>query len=168
MIKPLVVRACACALLAASPAGAESLQSGVWIANSETSSYDGKTTVTAMAPSPAASQNDPAYVVVRCLGGRTEMLIGTAGGWGMSRTALDVRTSVDGGAAESSRWDVATNGKAVFRAEGVEAFLKGLPDKGKLSVLVTDKTGAEHANAFDLTGFAVIRAKIAAACGWTP
>lgn len=158
----------AIALLVAGPALAESARSGVWIANEETSSYDGKTTITAMAPSPPASYNDPAYVVVRCLGGRTEMLVGTSGGWGMSRTALEVVTSIDGGAEARSKWDVSTNGKAVFLDSGVEDFLRTLPDTGKLTVRVLDRIGAEHANAFDLTGFGAIRAKVAAACGWTP
>lgn len=156
------------AVLVIQPAGAESGAFGAWTVNAETSSRDGRTMVTAMAYASAASQNDPAYVAVRCLGGRTEVLIGTAGGFGVSRTTLEVETKAEGRAAETSRWDVSTNGKAVFRPDGVEAFLKALPDAGSLTVRIRDRTGAELSNVFKLAGIAAVRAEVAKACGWAP
>lgn len=155
-------------VLAASPALAESAQSGVWTYNFEPSSIGHGGIVTALSPSPSPSgdPNDPSYLVVRCLGGRTELMVGGAGGWGMPRRTLEVATQIDQQPAETSRWDVSTNGKAVFLDDHVEAFLKRLPDQGKLRVSITDAAGERRENIFPTTGFGVVRDKIAEACGW--
>ncbi len=163
MRKAIVVASCLLATAAA--AGTETL--GGWTTTSEPD--DGRATlVTALAAARGASQDDPSFLIVRCLGGRTEALVGTAGDWGLPRSSLEVVTQSDSGAQETSRWDVATNGKAVFRSEGVEDFLRRLPAEGRLTIEVRDRIGGVHANAFSLEGFGEVRARVASACGWTP
>lgn len=146
-------------------AGSETL--GGWTTSSEPD--DGRATlVTALASAQSASQDDPSFVIVRCLGGRTELLVGTAGDWGLPRTSLDVVTRAGAAAPETSRWDVSTNGKAVFRSEGVEDYLRRLPPDGRLTIEVRDRRGGVHANVFSLEGFGEVRSRVADACGWTP
>lgn len=157
-----------CLLPLATPAVAESAQSGVWTYTFEMSS-DGKggfVTALAPAPSPTGDPNDPSYVIVRCLGGRTEAMVGGSGGWGVPRKTVDVVTQVGGAAQQTSRWTVSTNGKAAFLDDKVEEFLKSLPDDGKLRVAITDMTGTTREAIFATTGFGVVRARLAEACGW--
>lgn len=156
-------------LLAAS-AHAESGQSGAWTYNAEPSSTGkgGVATALSPAPSPSGDPNDPSHLVVRCLGGRIELLVGGAGGWGMPRRQIEVTTRIDDRPPETRGWDVSTNGKAAFMDEGVEAFLKSLPDDGRLTISVVDAAGGRHETVFRTAGIATVRDKIAGACGWTP
>jgi len=157
--------AASCLLATAAAAGTETL--GGWTTTSEPD--DGRATlVTALAAARGASQDDPSFIIVRCLGGRTEALVGTAGDWGLPRSSLEVVTQAGSGTRETSRWDVSTNGKAAFRSEGVEDFLRRLPAEGRLTIEVRDRIGGVHANAFSLEGFGEVRARVASACGWTP
>ncbi|HVI28285.1 hypothetical protein [Hansschlegelia sp.] len=155
--------------LAAATARAESGRSGAWTYNFEPESHGGGI-VTALSPAPGASFNDPSYLVARCLGGRTEFLVGTSGGWGLSGRTLDVLAQPEGtpGPPATARWDVSSNGKAVFAPEPVDALLRSLPDPGRLRIAVTDGMGQSHETIFDMTGFAEIRRRIAEACRWAP
>lgn len=158
------------ALLAPATARAESAQSGVWTYSFEPSSSGkgGFVTALAPAPSPSGDPNDAGYVIARCLGGRTEILVGGAGGWGLPRRKLEVLTQIDGRPAETAQWDVSTNGKAVFLRDKVEDFLRALPENGKLRIAIRDMTGTAREAIFATTGFGPVRARIAEACGWTP
>jgi hypothetical protein len=157
-------------LLAAAPALAESGQSGVWTYTFEPSSTGSGGIMTALspAPSPSGDPNDPAYLIARCLGGRTELMVGGSGGWGLPRRKLEVTTQIDGATPETALWAVSSNGKAVFLDEGVEAFMRKLPDSGKLRIAVKSGAGGVHEGVFATTGFGEVRAKIAQVCGWTP
>ena len=152
--------------LLALPAFGETGRSGVWTYVYEPSSSGPGGLFTALSPAPAADHNDPSQIVARCYGGRPEFLVGGAGGWGMPRRTLAVTISIDGGPPQTSRWDVSTNGRAVFLDDGVEAFLKRLPDDGELRVEVVDAVGQTRANRFATKGFAAVRARLAQACGW--
>lgn len=166
MLRPFVATVL---LAAASPALAESAQSGVWTYTYEPSSTGGGfMTALSPSPSPSGDPNDPSYVIARCLGGRAELMVGGSGGWGLPRRKLSVVTQVDGGQPETAQWDVSTNGKAVFLSEGVEAFMKKIPDSGKLRIAVTSGAGEVHETIFATTGFAMVRARIAEACKWAP
>lgn len=156
------------AALAASivPSRADSERIGVWTVTAEPSSSGQGGIVTALSPSPGASLGDPSYLVARCLGGRSEFMVGGAGGWGMSGRKLEVMVEIDGGAAETAAWDVSTNGKAVFLDDKVEDFLKKLPDNGKLRILIKDGSGVDRENIFATTGFGTVREQIAKACLW--
>lgn len=156
------------ALICAAPAAAlaETERVGVWTLNAEPSSTGEGGIVTALSPAPAADYGDPSFLIARCLGGRSEFLVGGQGDWGVPRRGLDVTLEIDGGAPETSKWDVSTNGKAVFLDDHVEDFMKRLPDDGKLRVSVKDALGVARENVFALTGFGAVRAKIAEACGW--
>ncbi len=155
--------------LACAAAQAESGRSGGWTYNSEPDSNGGGM-VTALASAPGASFNDPSYAVARCLGGRTEFFVGTSGGWGLSGRTLEVLARVEGapGAQTPMRWDVSSNGKAVFAPEPVDALLRSLPDPGRLRFAVRDGRGESHETVFDMAGFAEIRRRIAEACRWAP
>lgn len=163
-MRPSLIAALLC--VAPAVAHAESERVGVWTLNAEPSSSGRGGIVTALSQAPSADLGDPAYVIARCLGGRSEFLVGGQGDWGVPRRKLDVTVGIAGGASETSKWDVSTNGRAVFLDDGVEAFMKRLPDDGKLRVAVRDGLGVTRENIFALTGFGTVRAKIAAACGW--
>ncbi|RXF67421.1 hypothetical protein [Hansschlegelia zhihuaiae] len=156
----------AAAVLAASPVAAETGRSGVWTFSFEPAASGSSGMVTALAPSPSPSgdPNDPSYLVARCLGGRTELLVGGAGGWGLPRKTIEVTTQIDGGPAETAQWGVSTNGKAAFLDQGVERLLARLPDDGKLRVAVRTASGEVNETIFATTGFAAIREKIAQTC----
>ena len=154
------------AFAAASPAVGESGRSGAWTYAYEAST-DGKSDlVTALSPAPAADLNDPSQLVARCFGGRAEFMVGGAGGWGVPRTGLDVTLQVDREPPQTSKWDVSTNGKAVFMPGDVAAFMKRLPDVGRLRVSVMDGTGTARETIFSTAGFGLVRTMLAKACGW--
>lgn len=167
-ILPAIVLSVAAAVALGAPARAASEQIGVWTVTSEPSSTGASGGLaTALSTSPAASLDDPSQLAVRCLGGRTEFMVGGAGQWPYTRRrTLEVTLQIDGGAPENSAWNVSTNGKAAFFDGPVEELLRRLPDAGKLRVVVTDAAGVAHENIFATTGFARVRAKIAEACGW--
>lgn len=150
----------------ACPAKAESGRAGAWTYAYEASPDGRSDLVTALAPSPNAGFYDPSQLMARCLSGRAEFMVGGAGGWGLPRTTLDVTVQIDQEPAQTARWDVSTNGKAVFMGGDVAAFLKRLPDDGRLRVSVMDATGAARESVFSTAGFATVRARISKACGW--
>ena len=147
-------------------ANAESGRAGAWTYAYEASPDGRSDLVTALSPSPGADRDDPGQLVARCLAGRAEFMVGGAGGWGVPRTSLAVTLQIDAEPPQTSRWEVSTNGRAVFMSGDVAAFLKRLPDDGKLRVSVMDATGTVRETVFSTAGFATIRAKIAKACGW--
>lgn len=164
-ITPLAASALLAAAGLVTPADAESGRAGAWTYAYEPST-DGKSDlVTALAPAPAADRDDPAQIVARCLSGRAEFMVGGAGGWGLPRSALDVTLQIDDWPPQTSRWDVSTNGKAVFMTGDVTAFLRSLPDDGRLRVSVMDATGTPRETIFSTVGFATVRAEISKACG---
>ncbi|WP_020178127.1 hypothetical protein [Methylopila sp. M107] len=152
--------------LAAFPALAESGQSGVWTYVYEPGAGGSGGLVTALAPAPAADRDDPSRLVVRCMNGRAEVLVGGAGGWGLPRRSLEVTVAIDGLRPETSLWDVSTDGRAVFFAGDAEAFLKQLPDDAGLRVSLVDATGQRRENMFSTKGFDAVREKLAKACAW--
>lgn len=165
----LATFAAAAALVVAGPAfpaNAESGQAGAWTYAYEPSPDGRSDLVTALTPSPDAGLNDPGQLVARCFAGRAEFMVGGAGGWGMPRSSLEVTLQIGAEPPQTARWDVSTNGKAVFMSGDVAAFLKRLPDDGRLRISVMDATGARRESVFSTAGFATVKAKIAKACGW--
>jgi hypothetical protein len=154
-------------IFAAAPAVAETLQSGVWTYTYEPSSTGKGGLFTALSPSPSPPDdpNDPTYLVARCLGGRVELMVGGSGGWGMPRRQIQITTRIDDRPPETKPWDISTNGKAAFLDDGVQEFLKSLPDDGKLSISVLDAAGRTYQTIFRTTGFGPVRDKIGEACG---
>lgn len=152
-------------LLAAAPALAEEGSTGAWTWRLDMKP-DGSGMSNAFSPAPVASYNDPGYVIARCFGGRTEFMVGTNGGWGVSGQTITVETQAGDAPATTAQWNVSTNGKAVFAPDPVEDFAKTIPDPGKLRVAVKDNTGETRETVFDMTGFATVREKLAQACRW--
>lgn len=155
-------------VIAATPAIADSERLGVWTMSVEPPSKDGAGLVTALSPAQGAGYNDPSYLIARCITGQAELMVGSNGGWGLSGRSLNVVAQMDGGPERSAKWDVSSNGKAVFLPEGVEDFLRAIPDDGKMRIAVSDATGETRETIFPTTGFAAVRAKIAEICKWKP
>jgi hypothetical protein len=154
-------------LLLSPAASADSGRVGGWTYTAELPDAGGGY-VTALAPAPSASYNEPSYMIARCLSGRTEFLVGATGGWGASGRELEVTSEIDAQGAKTAKWIVSTNGKAVFADDPAEEFLRAISDPGTLRFAVRDPGGAVHETVFDTTGFATVRAKIGKACGWAP
>ncbi|GLK81025.1 hypothetical protein [Methylopila turkensis] len=150
------------------PAAAEEEQAGGWLLRSETSASDGRTLVIATQRAVGAAGSEPTYLTVRCIAGRTEFFAGTAGDWGTPRRPLKVSWRVGRDLEGESSWDVSTNGKAAFLSGDVPAFLRSLPEDAALTIGVVDPSGQRQETAFPLAGLSAVRARTAAACGWTP
>ncbi|MFC7053985.1 hypothetical protein ACFQI3_14925 [Hansschlegelia quercus] len=148
------------------PAVADSERHGVWTMSIEPPSKDGGGLVTALSPAQGAGYNDPSYLIARCITGRAELMVGSNGGWGLSGRRLTVVSQMDGALERSGAWDVSSNGKAVFLPEGVEDFMRAIPDDGKMRIAVSDATGETRETIFPTTGFGAVRAKIAEICRW--
>jgi hypothetical protein len=73
---------------------------------------------------------------------------------------------LDEGKPFDVRWTPSTTGNRVFSPSGV-AFIKSLPDKGKLFFRVFGFDGAPTDATFELVSVAELRNKIASACRWS-
>jgi hypothetical protein len=152
--------------MSTAPAMADSELHGVWTMSVEPPSKDGAGLVTALSPAQGAGYNDPSYLIARCITGQAELMVGSNGGWGLSGRRLTVVSQMDGAPDRSGKWDVSSNGKAVFLPDGVEDFMRAIPDDGKMRIAVSDATGETRETIFPTAGFGAVRAKIAEICKW--
>jgi hypothetical protein len=140
---------------------------GTWIISETTSPVDYSPMVTAATLSQSNAKDAPTTFAIRCRGQRTDLLVSTEGSWrASSANELQVDYRINDQPAVRTRWTASTNGRtAVFKDDAVR-FLRSLPDKGRITVSVSDWQGPSHEATFQLAGLDAIRQKIGAACKW--
>ena len=112
-----------------------------------------------------ASKDGSAWLGLRCEEKKTEAYVNTSSFLGV-RDMRRVIYRLDEGKPFDVRWTPSTTGNRVFSPSGV-AFIKSLPDKGKLFFRVFGFDGAPTDATFELVSVAELKNKIASACRWS-
>jgi hypothetical protein len=132
-----------------------------WSITESKSPLDGSPQISAVLPSKERS----ASLGLRCEEKKTEAYVNTSSFLGIH----DMRRVVyrlDEGKPFDVRWTPASTGNRVLSPSGV-AFIKSLPDRGKLFFRVFGFDGAPTDATFDLVSVDELRSKIASACRWS-
>ena len=112
-----------------------------------------------------ASKDGSAWLGLRCEEKKTEAYVNTSSFLGV-RDMRRVIYRLDEGKPFDVRWAPSITGNRVFSPSGV-AFIKSLPDKGKLFFRVFGFDGAPTYATFELVSVAELKNKIASACRWS-
>src|SRR5882672_10038194 len=116
-----------------------------WIVSETMSPVDYSPMITATTSSQPNAKDAPTTFAIRCRGQRTDLLVSTEGSWrASSANELQVDYRINDQPAVRTRWTASTNGRtAVFKDDAVR-FLRSLPDKGRITVSVSDWQGPSH------------------------
>jgi PDZ domain-containing protein len=112
-----------------------------------------------------ASTDGSAWLGLRCEEKKTEAYVNTSSLLGV-RDMRRVIYRLDEGKPFDVRWAPSITGNRVFSPSGI-AFIKSLPDKGKLFFRVFGFDGTPIDATFELVSGAELKNKIALACRWS-
>ena len=135
--------------------------SEVWSITESKSPLDGSPQISGV----LASKDGSAWLGLRCEEKKTEAYVNTSSFLGVSDMRR-VTYRLDEGKPFDVRWTPSITGNRVFSPSGV-AFIKSLPDKGKLFFRVFGFDGAPTDASFELVSVAELKNKIASACRWS-
>jgi hypothetical protein len=142
---------------------------GTWVISETTSPVDYSPMITAATLSRSNAKDAPTTFAIRCRGQRTDLLVGTEGSWRPSSVnELQVDYRINDQPAVRARWTASADGRTALFKDDAVRFLRSLPDKGRITVSVSDGQGPAHEAAFQLTGLDAVRLKIGTACKWAP
>jgi hypothetical protein len=142
---------------------------GSWIISETSSPVDYSPIITAATLSRSDAKDAPTTLAIRCRGQRTELLVSTEGSWRASPAKeFPVDYRINDRPVVRMQWIASTDGRAAIFKDDVVRFLRSLPDRGQITVSVSDWQGPAHEATFQLTGLDAIRQKIGAACKWAP
>lgn len=153
-----------------------------WVISETASPVDYSRQVSATMLSAASSGEREMSFAMHCRQGRTELVLGIgdfarypAGtALVLEFLALDQEAMRDQTVerrwvqqrGQERRWNELSGTTDVSLRGDAVAFLKQLPDGGRLFVRAKDRQGVLHEAEFDLAGFGPVREKLASACGW--
>jgi hypothetical protein len=141
---------------------------GIWVISETTSPVDYSPMITAATLSRSNAKDAPTTFAIRCRGQRTDLLVSTEGSWRASAAnELQVDYRINDQPTVRTRWIASTDGRTALFKDDVVRFLRSLPDKGRITLSVSDWQGPAHEATFQLTGLDAIRQKIGTACKWT-
>jgi hypothetical protein len=104
-------------------------------------------------------------LILRCKDQNTEAAFSTQYNY-LGYKSVDVQLRINDRSPIKEVWKASVNGRAAFAPDAV-AFIRSLPDNGKLSIKTTRSTdGKVKEGKFELGGVSEIRTKIAKACDW--
>jgi hypothetical protein len=135
--------------------------SEVWSMTESKSPLDGSPQISGV----IASKNGSARLGLRCEEGKTEAYVDTSSFLGV-RDTRRVIYRLDEGKPFDVRWTPSSTGNRVLSPSGV-AFIKSLPDKGRLFFRVFGFDGTPTDATFELVAAAELKNKIASACRWS-
>jgi hypothetical protein len=125
----------------------------------ETKSPDGSGQVV------AANLVGDVVLILRCKNQTTEAAFSTQYNY-LGWKAVDVELRIDDRTPVKEVWNSSMNGRAAFAPDPV-AFIRSLPDNGKLSIKTTRSTDSKvKEGKFELGAVSEVRTKIAKACDW--
>lgn len=149
------------------PAATETLRdvstavSQVWSITESKSPLDGSPQISGV----LASTDGSAWLGLRCEEKKTEAYVNTSSLLG-GRDPRRVTYRLDEGKPSDVRWTPSSTGNRLFSPSGV-AFIKSLPDKGKLFFRVFGNDGTSTDATFALVAVTELKDKIASACRWS-
>ena len=125
----------------------------------ETKSPDGSGQVV------AANLVGDVVLILRCKDQITEAAFSTQYNY-LGYKSVDVQLRINDQGPIKEVWNSSMNGRAAFAPDAV-AFIRSLPDNGKLSIKTTRSTdGKVKDGKFELGAVSEVRTKIAKACDW--
>jgi Type VI secretion system VasI, EvfG, VC_A0118 len=125
----------------------------------ETKSPDGSGQVV------AANLVGDVVLILRCKDQITEAAFSTQYNY-LGYKSVDVQLRINDQGPIKEVWNSSMNGRAAFAPDAV-AFIRSLPDNGKLSIKTTRSTdGKVKDGKFELGTVSEVRTKIAKACDW--
>jgi hypothetical protein len=150
------------------PSGAQASQAeSNWVVSETTSPVDYRPLFAAMILPMSRSQDGASSLAVRCRGGRTELIIRTAGAWRAARNgALPVDRQIKGQAVVRQNWTLATDAKTAIYADDAVELLRALPEGAQLTLGVPDGANARRDATFLLAGWDAVRKRAETACKW--
>jgi hypothetical protein len=153
----------------APPVAAATTSSDGWTIGEKTSPVDFSPLLVAeLRPVTAAPNGAPAVLTLRCRGARTEISVRAQGTWRPSRAGdVDVALQTDGKEAVHLRWLLSQDGRTASLPQDAAETVRTWRDS-RVSIAITDATGSGGASIFDLSGLETVRARLAAACHWSP
>jgi hypothetical protein len=139
-----------------------------WIVSETTSPIDYSPVLTATIRSPSDVKDAPTTLAIRCLGGRTELLVRTQGTWRSSRAReIQVAYQIDDEPVIKLPWATSADGSTASYRSDATGLLLSLPEGGRLKITVLDSPDLQNQATFSLVGWDMVRDRIAAACKWT-
>jgi hypothetical protein len=136
-----------------------------WIVSETTSPVDYQPQIAAATTAPAASQDAPSLLAIRCRGNRIELTISTMGSWkGAPANETKVVYRINEEPPVEQRWKAAETGKRLDFPGDAVRLLRSMPEGGHMAVRVYAGKGPPHESTFQLAGLDSVRRRIAAAC----
>lgn len=113
-------------------------------------------------------KDSPNTFEVRCRAQRTELALSTDGVWvaPSDNNNIQVDYRINNGATVRQPWILSADGKTATYNDDPVKLLRSMPNRATLKVTIADSANVSHEATFRLTRLAMIKRKIAAACGW--
>jgi hypothetical protein len=138
-----------------------------WVISETTSPVDYSPLLTALLRSTSQLKDAPSALSIRCVGGRTELVLHTEGTWtAPSGRELRVNYQVNDQPVVGLQWILSSDGKTATYKDNPVSFLQTLPDGARLKINVADRASFSHEATFQIDGWDVVRNKIGTACKW--
>jgi hypothetical protein len=140
-----------------------------WVVSETTSPVDYSPLITAAIRLPSGVRHAPNTLAIGCRGGRTELLVRTAGTWRASRPGeVQVDYQINDQPLVRLPWTATVDGKTAIYKDDAVGLLQSLPEGARLKINVLDGPGVSHQATFQLDGLDAVRGRIATACKWAP
>lgn len=136
-----------------------------WIISETTSPVDYSPIITATILSSGGSAGAAMKLLIRCRGGRTELLLEGPGAAGPDR-GYSISLRVNDNIPFSVPATASASGAGVAIGGDVVHLLQSMPDNASLAVHVATRTGSGNDAVFALSGIESVRAKMMAPCRW--
>jgi len=128
-----------------------------------------RTLVTAVIHATPVVKNGPNTLTIACRGRRTDVSVGMEGELGAPRKGKpQIDLEINDQPAVRRRWAWSANRKLASYKDDPIGLLQSFPDDATLKIAVSDRANARHEATFQLSGFDLVRKKVAMACKWAP
>jgi hypothetical protein len=112
-------------------------------------------------------KDSPNTFEVRCRGQRTELALSTDGAWvAPPGDTIQVDYQINDWPTVRQPWILSADRRTVTYNDDPVKLLRSMPNRATLRVTVADSANVRHEATFRLTQLAMIKRKMATACGW--
>jgi hypothetical protein len=123
--------------------------------------------VTAIIRSTSNERDSPSTFEIRCRAGqRTELALSTDGVWVAPNNSIQVDYQINDWPVVRQPWILSADGRTATYNDDSVKLLRSMPSRATLKVTIADSANVRHEATFRLTRLAIIKRKMATACGW--